>query len=167
MNSIVDDRRADQGSAAPGRHADDGSERSARRPQVVIVDPDCSRYGSFVEAARAGEIGLHFCVDGAAAMRLAHRFRADVWLVPIGLQDFDGFDLAATLLPRLRQAATDSLIGDTAQLTNDVGRAGRDSVYLIATHYRLEDEQQALASGCSGYLVDPVDADLLLTVRGT
>ena len=137
----------------------------ARPPEIVIVSSDCTPYQALVESARGGAIGLHVCIDGQAALRLAGRFRADAWLVSIDLPDIDGFDLVAALLPRIRRAALDPLIGGVPTSLADAGLGQHDGVFLVADRYRLEDEQQALACGASGYLIGPVNPDLLLALR--
>ena len=62
-------------------------QRSTSIKEIVIVDSACERYADFIAAAEAGDVGLHFCVDGQSAVRLARRFRADVWLVAGDLPD--------------------------------------------------------------------------------
>jgi PleD family two-component response regulator len=135
-----------------------------RPPEIVIVDPDCEPYESLMELARGGAIGLHACVDGQAALRLARRFRADLWLVNTDLPDIDGFDLVTAILPRIRQAALDPSVAGVPTSLSAAGAGRHDGVFLVASRYRLDDEQRALASGASGYLVRPLDADLLRAV---
>lgn len=105
--------------------------------EVVVVDSSCDRFGEFVRAARNSELGLHFCVDGRSAIRLARRLRVDVWLVAAELPDMTGCDLAEML--------------------------DRPGIFIVADAYRLEDEQRALAAGVAGYLVGPVSPE---TLRG-
>ena len=136
-------------------------EAACRTPEIVIVDAGRWFHQSLVEDARIGSINLHVCVDGQAALRLARRFRADAWLVNTDLPDTDGFDLVASLLPRIRRAAIDPLIGGVLPSVDDAGHSRHDGVFLVAAHYRLADEQRALASGANGYLVRPWDMDVL------
>ena len=112
-----------------------------RLAEIVVVDPSCGRYRDFVDAARDGAVGLHLCLDGRSAMRLARRLRGDAWLVAAELPDMTGCDLAEML-----------------------DRAG---VFIVADDYRLEDEQRALAAGVAGYLVGPVAVDMILAGRAT
>jgi len=133
--------------------------------EVVIVDPKIELYGDFVQEAQEGNVGLHFCVDGRSAVRLARRFRADVWLVSDQLPDIDGLDLVEMLAPQVMQADVDpSRSGSTRSLSN-VDRNGRSGIFIVADDYCLEDEQQALACGVAGYLVRPVTMDVISAIR--
>ena len=133
--------------------------------EVVIVDPKIELYGDFVQEAQEGNVGLHFCVDGRSAVRLARRFRADVWLVSDQLPDIDGLDLVEMLAPQVMQADVDpSRSGSTRSLSN-VDRNGRSGIFIVADDYCLEDEQQALACGVAGYLVRPVTMDVIAAIR--
>lgn len=129
--------------------------------ELVIVDSACERYGDFIAAAEAGEIGLHFCVDGQSAVRLARRFRADVWLVAGDLPDMSGFDLLDILMPYVSQGSVDPLLGGAPISLDHVGEGLRSGVFVVADQYRLEDEQQALASAAAGYIVGPVTISTL------
>jgi hypothetical protein len=71
----------------PQPNHDESSLRAAGIREIVIVDADYARYEDFIEAARQGALSLHFCVDARSAVRLARRFRADVWLVTTTLPD--------------------------------------------------------------------------------
>jgi len=116
--------------------------------QVVIVDPDCDRYPEFVAEAAAGRLGLHFCTDARAALRLARRFQADAWVVRTDLPDMDGLDLLPLLTDQICQSRT-------------VRRGG---IFLAAGSYRADEEERALAGGSAGYLVHPITADLLASI---
>ena len=63
--------------------------------EIVIVASACERFDEFVTAGRRGELGLHFCVDGRSALRMARRFRADIWLVCLDLPDMSGHRVAS------------------------------------------------------------------------
>jgi CheY-like chemotaxis protein len=95
------------------------------------------RHADLVHEAEAGRIRLHVCVDGQAAIRLAMRHEVDAWFVASDLDDMSGIDLVSMLVSR---PAYDGV--------------RRHCVYLIARRYRLDEEQDALAAGASGYLVD-------------
>lgn len=133
--------------------------------EIVIVDSTCDRYADFVEAAQAGEVGLHFCVDGRSAMRLARRFRADAWLVATELADMSGFDLLAMLSPSILQGDVDPLIEGSRISLDRVGEGLRSGIFVVADSYSLEEEQRALASGVSGYLVRPITLDVIRATR--
>jgi len=141
-----------------------GSGSIAAVRQVVIVDSSCDLYGDFVRSAQEGEIGVHFCVDGRSAVRLARRFRADIWLVAAELPDMSGFDLLEMLSLHVLQADVDPLRSGARISLDHLGSGGHPGIFVVADSYRLEDEQRALASGVAGYLVRPVSIDL---VRGS
>jgi DNA-binding NarL/FixJ family response regulator len=133
--------------------------------EIVIVDPACDRYPDFVQAARSGNIGLHFCCDGRAAVRLARRFRADVWLVSDQLPDIDGLDLVEMLAPQVMQANVDPTRSGSTRSLSNVDRNERSGIFIVADDYCLEDEQRALSCGVAGYLVRPVTMDVISTMR--
>ncbi len=139
--------------------------RSKGITEIVIVDPVCDRYGDFVEAAQAGEVGLHFCVDGQSAVRLARRFRADVWLVASELPDMSGFDLLEMLSSHVLQGDVDPLLAGSRISLDSVGQGRHSGIFMVSDEYRLEDEQRALASGVAGYLVRPVTLDMIRASR--
>jgi len=133
--------------------------------EVVVVDGNCDRYADFVQAAQAGEVGLHFCVDGQSAMRLARRFRADVWLVASDLPDMSGLDLLEMLSPHVLQGGVDPLRSGAAVSLDRIGHGMRSGIFVISDSYSVEDEQRALMSGVAGYLVRPVTVDMIRALR--
>lgn len=133
--------------------------------EIVIVDSNCDRYADFVQAAQNGQVGLHFCVDGRSAVRLARRFRADAWLVASELPDMSGFDLLEMLSPHVLQGSVDPLLGGSPVSLDRVGQGKRSAVFMATDAYRLEDEQRALAAGVSGYFVRPVTLDMVRASR--
>ena len=139
--------------------------RDAGIHEIVIVDATCDRYADFVEAAQAGEVGLHFCVDGRSAIRLARRFRADAWLVSTDLPDMSGFDLLAMLSPSILQGEVDPLMDGSRVSLDKVGEGMRPGVFLVSDTYSLEEEQRSLTSGVAGYLVRPVTLDVIRASR--
>ncbi|MCE9629531.1 MAG: hypothetical protein K8S94_02260 [Planctomycetia bacterium] len=114
-------------------------------PHIVIVDTDFTRHDCLIRAAEEGRIRLQVCLDGRAAVRLARRHEADAWFVASDLADIAGLDLVGMLVARRG--------GD--------GRR-RQGVYLVTRRYRLEEEQDALAAGVTGYLVQPDGAELAI-----
>ncbi len=133
--------------------------------EIVIVDSKCDRYADFVKAAQDGQVGLHFCVDGRSAVRLARRFRADAWLVASELPDMSGFDLLEILSPYVLQGSVDPLMGGSRVSLDRVGQGKRSAVFMATDDYRLEEEQRALAAGVSGYFVRPVTLDMIRSSR--
>jgi CheY-like chemotaxis protein len=133
--------------------------------EIVIVDYSCDRYGDFVRAAQDGEVGLHFCVDGRSAVRLARRFRADAWLVSAELPDMSGFDLVDMLSPHVLQGDVDPMLSGARISLDRMGESLRAGIFIVSDTYRLADEQRALTSGVSGYLVRPVTLDVIRNAR--
>jgi CheY-like chemotaxis protein len=144
---------------------EDCSLRAVGIREIVIVDSNCDRYADFVQAAQDGRVGLHFCVDGRSAVRLARRFRADAWLVASELPDMSGFDLLEMIAPQVLQGNVDPLLGGSRVSLDRVGQGKRSAVFMAADTYRLEEEQRALAAGVSGYLVRPVTLDMIRCSR--
>lgn len=147
------------------RSGEGSSLRSAGIREIVVVDGKCDRYADFVQAAQAGEVGLHFCVDGRSAVRLARRFRADVWLVASDLPDMSGFDLLEMLSPHVLQGSVDPLRSGSPVSLDRVGHGMRSGIFVVSDSYAIEDEQRALISGVAGYLVRPVTVDTIRAGR--
>jgi CheY-like chemotaxis protein len=133
--------------------------------EIVVVDGNCERYADFVQAAQAGEVGLHFCVDGRSAVRLARRFRADAWLVATELPDMSGFDFLEMLSPHVLQGSVDPLLSGSPVSLDRLGHGMRSGIFLVSDSYKIEDEQRALVSGVAGYLVRPVTVDVIKATR--
>ena len=155
------DRETEIGPEVAGR----AGRSSTSIGELVIVDSSCDHYGDFVRAAQAGEVGLHFCVDGRSAVRLARRFRADAWLVAAELPDMSGFDLLDMLSPHVLHGDVDPLLSGARISLDRVGEGMRAGIFIVSDTYRLEDEQRALASGVAGYLVRPVTLDVIRAAR--
>jgi len=144
-----------------GAHDRAAVQPSQRTREIVIVDSAIHHYADFVAAARKGIIGLHFCADGRAAMRMAKRFRADIWLVAGDLPDMSGFDLLDMLTEDIEQSSVDPLRSGSAVSLGHLDEVAKSRVYVVADEYRIEDEQRALAAGVAGYRVRPVTLDIL------
>jgi DNA-binding response OmpR family regulator len=139
--------------------------RSLGINEIVIVDPECDRYADFVAAARGGEVGLHFCSDGRSAVRMARRFRADVWLVSGELADMAGFDLLGMLSRHVVHGDVDPMLPGSRISLGRLGAGPRSAIFMVADDYRLGDEQRALVSGIAGYLVRPITIDVIRATR--
>jgi len=134
--------------------------------EIVVVDSTCGDYGEFVAAARRGEFGLHICVDGRSAVRLAREFRADAWVVARNLPDMSGLDLVGLLGRHVVQAEVDPLRPGARVSLSRIGHAKHSGIYLICDSYRLEDEQRALAAGVAAYLVRPLSLETIVRSLG-
>jgi CheY-like chemotaxis protein len=154
-------------------HAAGGSEsrpspaqslRSVGIREIVVVDANPERYAELVQAAQDGEVGLHFCVDGRSAIRLARRFRGDIWLVSIDLPDLGGFDLLEMLSSHVMQGSVDPLRSGSRISLDRVGCGMRSGIFVVSDAYVIEEEQRALVAG-AGYLVRPVTADVIRAMR--
>ena len=144
------------------QHADAAVIRSrARVPEIVIVAPSYDRFADFVRAARAGEIGLHLCLDGHSAVRLARRFPATAWIVASDLPDMSGFDLVDMLGAHDLDPAVDAPGCGARAFLDTCGESLHTAVFVVADEYRLEDEQRALAAGVAGFFVHAVTPDVI------
>lgn len=139
--------------------------RSLGIHEIVVVDPTFEHYADFVSAAGEGEFGLHFCSDGLSAVKLARRFRADIWLVSTELPDMSGFDLLPILLEHVQQSGVDPLRQGSRISLQMLGAGLHPGVFMVSDLYRVEQEQRALASGSAGYLVRPITVDLVRALR--
>lgn len=152
--------------ASSNTHRLDAPEtRRAAMHEIVIVDSACEQYADFVRAAEDGEVGLHFCIDGRSAVRLARRFRADAWFVATDLPDMSGFDLLTMLVPHVLQGDVNPRLGGSRISPEQIGQTMRSGIFIVSDTYRLEDEQRSLAEGVAGYLVRPVTLDLIRLAR--
>jgi CheY-like chemotaxis protein len=133
--------------------------------EIVIVDSLFDRYSDFVAAASEGAVGLHFCNDGLSALKLARRFRGDIWLVSTELPDMSGFDLMPILLEHVQQGGVDPLLNGPRISLESLGVGFHPGVFMVSDLYRIEEEQRALASGSAGYLVRPITLDLVKALR--
>lgn len=133
--------------------------------EIVIVDSCFDRYGDFVEAAGDGTVGLHFCNDGLSAVKLARRFRADIWLVSTDLTDMSGFDLLPILMEHVQQGGVDPSLGGSRISLESLGSGLHPGVFMVSDLYRIEEEQRSLACGSAGYLVRPITLDLVKALR--
>jgi DNA-binding response OmpR family regulator len=162
---------ADQLNAAGASVIDDSlqaaipSLRSLGINEIVIVDAAYDRYADFVQAARAGEVGVHFCSDGRSALRLARRFRSDIWLVSTDLADMSGFDLLEMLSTHVVHGDVDPMLSGARISLGRLEEAPHSAIFMVAEEYRLEDEQRALVSGIAGYLVRPITLDVIRATR--
>ena len=96
---------------------------------------------------------------------MARRFRADVWLVSTELPDMSGFDLLDMLSPHVVQGDVDPMLSGARISLGRIGEATRSGIFLVASEYRLEEEQRSLASGIAGYLVRPITLDVIRATR--
>lgn len=149
------------------RLGDEGSQASGHGwfREIVIVDPRCDLYADFVNAATEGAFGLHFCGDAQSALKLSRRFRSDVWLVGLDLPDMGGFDFLPLLLENVQQSGVDPIRHGSRISLDCLGNARHSGVFVVAEHYRIDEEQRALAMGVAGYLVRPVKLDLVQAMR--
>jgi len=135
--------------------------REPRTRELVIVSPTCDRFGDFVAAGERGDVGLHFCVDGGSALRMARRFRADAWLVAVDLPDMSGLDLLEMLMPAVAQGDVDPLRGGARISLDRLGHERRSGVFVVADAYCFEDEQRSLRAGAAGYFAGPISVSML------
>jgi len=133
--------------------------------EIVVVSSRCDRFDDVVKAAASGEFGLHFCVDGRSALRMARRFRADVWLVSLDLPDMSGLDLLEMLVPIVAAGSVDPLLGGIGASLSRLDEGLRSGVFAVADRVSMDDEQRALRAGAAGYLAGPVSLAVLRQAR--
>lgn len=133
--------------------------------EIVIVDSVFDRYSDFVTAASEGAVGLHFCNDGLSSLKLARRFRGDIWLVSTNLPDMSGFDLLPILLEHVQRAGVDPLLKGPRISLDSLGNGLHAGVFMVSDLYSIEEEQRSLACGSAGYLVRPITLDLVKALR--
>jgi CheY-like chemotaxis protein len=150
---------------AQGRAAGLPASLPRKLHEVVIVDADCSRYGEMIAAAQEGLVGVHFCIDGRTAVRLARQFRADAWVIASQLPDMSGVDLVELLSRHVQQANVDLLRAGSRISLAHLGHGPRPAMFLIGDTDRPDDELRALAQGVSGYLAHPFGLETLLSAR--
>jgi len=153
-NSPISTRPLDSARPAP-----------SRADEIVIVAPACDRFADFVAAGHRGEVGIHFCVNGRSALRMAQRFRADVWLVAATLPDMSGFDLVEMLLPSVARATAEPRLPGAAVSRDRVAAGLRTAVVVVAEAYSFADEERALRAGAAGYVAGSLTLDLLRDAR--
>jgi DNA-binding response OmpR family regulator len=133
--------------------------------EVVIVDAECSRYDEMTAVAQEGVMGVHFCIDGRTALRLARQFRADAWVIAADLPDMPGIKLIELLDRQMQQRDVVPLRSRAQIPGGELDCARRPAMFLVSDSYRPEDEIHALAHGVSGYLVHPFSLETLLDAR--
>lgn len=133
--------------------------------EIVIVDSVFDRYADFVSAASEGAVGLHFCNEGLSAVKLARRFRGDIWLVSTDLPDMSGFDLLPILLEHVQRAGVDPLLNGPRISLDTLGVGLHAGVFMVSDRYCIEEEQRSLACGSAGYLVRPITLDIVKALR--
>ncbi len=133
--------------------------------EIVIVDSVFDRYADFVAAASEGSVGLHFCNDGLSAVKLARRFRGDIWLVSTDLSDMSGFDLLPILLEHVQRAGVDPLLNGPRISLDSLGVGLHAGVFMVSDRYCIEEEQRSLGCGSAGYLVRPITLDIVKALR--
>lgn len=133
--------------------------------EIVIVDSVFDRYADFVAVASEGAVGLHFCNEGLSAVKLARRFRGDIWLVSTDLPDMSGFDLLPILLEHVQRAGVDPLLNGPRISLDSLGVGLHAGVFMVSDRYCIEEEQRSLACGSAGYLVRPITLDIVKALR--
>jgi DNA-binding response OmpR family regulator len=105
---------------------------------VVVVDSQPSGYSTLVTLAEAQQWHTHFLTSGAAAIHIARRLRAELWMLHVSLPDMSGFELCEMLREQLEIATT----------------------FMIANHYSADDERRSCGIGVHLYLCKELDQSL-------
>jgi len=121
-------------------------------PSVVVVDPRFDAYKALAASARLGKISLHFRASGAAAVRLARRFRVDAWLIAPELDDMSGHDLVPLLQSQIaaqgcgdtKLAAIETAAPDSRQWSIAAGDARSTGADALLSHPITFQDLEAL-----------------------
>jgi DNA-binding response OmpR family regulator len=108
-------------------------------PLVLVVDATPPDYVRLAKWARQAGMRFHQLIRGQDALRAAATVTVHMWIINLDLPDMNGFELVERLQPR---------------------RRGSD-LFLVADHYRREDELRALSLGVTMYLCKPARASWL------
>lgn len=105
---------------------------------VVVVDSQPTGYRTLVALAETQRWHTHFLTSGSAAIKIARRLRAELWMIHVSLPDMSGFDLYEMLREQLERATT----------------------FLISDEYDPEEEQRACGIKAHLYLCKDADQTL-------
>jgi len=109
--------------------------------RVLVVDDHLDTVDSLAMLLKTMGHEVQFAITGTAAVDIARAFRPEIVLLDFGLPDVKGDQVAR----RIRS------------------ERGLENVRIIVITGRSEDEarQRALAAGCEGYHVKPLDSATL------
>ena len=109
--------------------------------RVLVVDDHLDTVDSLAMLLKTMGHEVQFAISGTAAVNIARAFRPEIVLLDFGLPDVKGDQVAR----RIRS------------------ERGLENVRIIVITGRSEDEdrQRALAAGCEGYHVKPLDSAVL------
>jgi DNA-binding response OmpR family regulator len=97
---------------------------------VLVVDSQPTGYRSLLTLAEEHNWHTHFLVSAGAAIQIARRLRADLWMIHVSLSDMSGFDLCEILREELAEATT----------------------FMISNQYSPDEERRACGIGADLYL---------------
>jgi len=114
---------------------------TTRRRRILVVEDNLDAVHSLTVLLRELGHEVEFAINGYAALEIARRLEPQIVLLDIGLPGMDGFELCRRLKrePALAAARVIAVTGYGQEV------------------YR----QRALAAGCDGYYVKPLDAQVL------
>ena len=119
------------------------SSRADTRPtrRVLVVDDHLDTVDSLAMLLKTMGHEVQFAISGTAAVKIARAFRPEVVLLDFGLPDVKGDQVARHIR----------------------SERGLENVRIIVITGRSQDEdrQRALAAGCEGYHVKPLDCAVL------
>ncbi|MDG3008199.1 PAS domain-containing hybrid sensor histidine kinase/response regulator [Paludisphaera mucosa] len=109
--------------------------------RILLVDDNVDGVSGLARLLRERGFDVRTAHDGPAALAAAEADLPAVAVLDIGLPGMDGYELAARLRGRF---------------------GGRVALYAVSGYGREEDVRRAKQAGFDGYLVKPVDVDMLL-----
>lgn len=120
-----------------------GSEKqgTTRRRRILVVEDNLDAVHSLTVLLRELGHEVEFAINGYAAIEIARRLEPQIVLLDIGLPGMDGFELCRRLKREPALAAA--------------------RVIAVTGYGQEAYRQRALAAGCDGYYVKPLDPKVL------
>lgn len=120
-----------------------GSEKkgTTTRRRILVVEDNLDAVHSLTVLLRELGHEVEFAINGYAALEIARRLEPQIVLLDIGLPGMDGFELCRRLKREPALAAA--------------------RVIAVTGYGQEAYRQRALAAGCDGYYVKPLDPKVL------
>lgn len=112
-----------------------------RRRRILVVEDNLDAVHSLTVLLRELGHEVEFAINGYAALEIARRLEPQIVLLDIGLPGMDGFELCRRLKREPALAAA--------------------RVIAVTGYGQEAYRQRALAAGCDGYYVKPLDPKVL------
>lgn len=123
------------------RRGQASGEAQPTKRRVLVVEDNLDAVHSLTVLLRELGHQVEFAINGYAALDIARRFKPEIVLLDIGLPGMDGFEFCRRLK---REPAL-----------------GASRVIAVSGYGQEAYRQRALAAGCDGYYVKPLDPKVL------